>query len=247
MKNQCFLKMFAGFLFLLLLSGCGGQPAESDNSADVLARIQAGATPLTPPPTKEVILEATEAPVLLEATEASPTPFVEHPAITAEKRVELLKKAEDFVAQNALTGEHFIIMQQEDTVIDDRYYLQYEVTAQKDAYPTSVCRQQYYIDMETEQLYLGIEKKLYAQDVVGACMKKMKETLSREKAQQQLCVLDGEKERDDGRYYVMHVFSSGAVMEDGTSFAYTYGWYYINMDTMEVYKWDVATDTLNKC
>ncbi len=58
MKNQCFLKMFAGFLFLLLLSGCGGQPAESDNSADVLARIQAGATPLTPPPTKEVILEA---------------------------------------------------------------------------------------------------------------------------------------------------------------------------------------------
>ena len=242
-----FLSCFVLSVTLLLFAGCGGQVKEGDNSADVLARIEAGSTPLTPPPTKEVIQETPQTTEPVPSAEPTPASVAEHPAISTQQRTELLKKTVQFLEETSFSGEQFTILQQEDTVVGGRYYLWYKATVQKRNYPANISLREYYMDMETEELYLKAGESLYSHKEVTACINKMKETLSDEEEQRQLCELEGEKEHSGKQYYVMHVFSCSPAMEDGTGMTYTYGWYYIQKSTMEIFRWNAADDSLVKC
>lgn len=246
MKKHMF-SILAGLMIVLLFSGCGGTPERHDNSADVLARIEAGATPLAPPPT---VPEQTSAPEPEAGTEtlpaASPTPLIEHPSLTAEQWSQMLEKLDRQIKQMVFDGERFTILQQGDTVLDERWYISYRVMLQKENYPANTNILDYFIDMETEQIYLRVGEKLYSQNTVSACMDKIRGILTKEEQTCILCQFDGEKEHLGEKYFVMHAFTCSPVMEEGNGISYTYGWYYIKADTMAVYKWNAAEDTLSK-
>lgn len=247
MKVRAFgVNVLVGLLIFLLFFGCSGPPERNDNSADVLARIEAGPTPLTPPPT----VPGTPAPPSEVETEtlpaALPTPFIEHPSLTAEQWAQMLEKLNQQMTQMIFDGERFTILQQGDAILGERWYVSYQVMVQKENYPVNTGILDYFIDMETEEVYLRAGEKLYPQNTVSACVDKMKGILTKDEQTRILCEFDGEKQYSGEEYYIMHAFTCSPIMEEGNGFSYTYGWYYIKADTMEVYRWNVAEDTLSK-
>ena len=248
MKMRAFgIHVFAGFLVLMLLTGCGGQQERRDNSAEVLARIEAGSTPLTPLPT------APGTPAPLSETEAealptvSPTPFMEHPSLTAEQWMKMLEKLDQQMKQMIFEGDRFTILQQGDAIVDEHWYVSYQVMVQKENYPVNTESLDYFVDMETEEIYLRVGEKFYSQNTVSACVDKMKGILTKDEQTRILCEFDGKKQYSGEEYYGMHAYTCSPLMEEGNGFSYTYGWYYIQKDTMEVYKWNPADDSLSKC
>ena len=161
MKMRAFgIHVFAGFLVLMLLTGCGGQQERRDNSAEVLARIEAGSTPLTPLPT------APGTPAPLSETEAealptvSPTPFIEHPSLTAEQWTKMLEKLNQQMKQMIFEGERFTILQQGDAIVDEHWYVSYQVMVQKENYPVNTESLDYFVYFENRTSLLPLNRSL---------------------------------------------------------------------------------------
>lgn len=149
--------------------------------------------------------------------------------------------------QMIFEGERFTILQQGDAVVDEHWYASYQVMVQKENYPVNTESLDYFVDMETEEIYLRVGEKFYSQNTVSACVDKMKGILTKDEQTRILCEFDGEKQYSGEEYYGMHAYTCSPLMEEGNGFSYTYGWYYIQKDTMEVYKWNPADDSLSKC